>query len=519
MSIANFRYRVGAAREALVKAPFVNACPFAFIPRSAVGLLRLLGGAALLGTTTTARAQVTSTVRDNEFRSRWADYQVDRPQTLNSNTANNPAQTAEPDGLLAAFGRSYADLFRNGPLQTRLTLSSGWEYSDEQVLTSQRHTGGSDNSFFVAPSIGLFYNNQFGPATISARYSGGYVYYLDHDYVAARDGGGIFSNTAALDLQVEGTRSAVTSNAALSYGDGNDIESGALRTQFTISETATASYLLSTFTRLGVTGGINYNDYSGGGVNDTDVFSDTASVYVEYAYSPKTRGRLELAAGQELQNSDVAASSGVNGSADRYYYQALLSADYLPTAKLSLSVGAGYGFQENSDVIGQGRSGSHPIYRVTVQYAPTVKTTASLRFGYEGVDVAPSFSLLVGWQFRQNTSASLSLYQNTNFSTYETNQNLLTRGALAGVQQRFFGRVDVSLSGGVEQSEGYGRQLPGQAPFDEDPYLFAGVTGLWQINSYLALQAYYRGYTGAAGAAVQQSGLQSRASVSLRLTF
>ena len=482
----------------------------------AAALLALLCGAVFLAAGA-AQAQVTSTVRDNEFRSRWADYQVDRPQTPASNTANNPAQTEEPGGLLAAFGRSYADLFRNGPLQTRATLSSGWEFSDEQVLTGQQHTGTSDNSFFVAPSIALFYNNQAGPATISARYSGGYVYYLDHNYVAARDGGGIFSNTAALDLQVEGTRSAITSNGALSYGDGDDIESGTLRTQLTVSETATASYLLSTFTRLGVTGGVNYSDYSGGGVNDTDVFSDTASVYVEYAYSPKTRGRLELAAGQELQNSDAAGPS--SSSADRYYYQALLSADYLPTAKLSLSAGAGYGFQENSDVIGRGRSGSHPIYRITVQYAPTVKTTASLRFGYEGVDVAPSFGLQVAWQFRVNTSASLSLYQSTNFSTYETDQNLLTRGALAAVQQRFFGRVDVSLSGGVEQSEGYGRQLPGQTPYDEDPYLFIGVTGLWQINSYLALQAYYRGYTGAAGAVVQQSGLQSRASVSLRLTF
>ena len=59
------------------------------------------------------------------------------------------------------------------------------------------------------------------------------------------------------------------------------------------------------------------------------------------------------------------------------------------------------------------------------------------------------------WQFRLNTSASLSIYQNSNFSTYEIGQNLVTRGVLATAQQRFFGRVDVTLSGGIEQSSCY----------------------------------------------------------------
>lgn len=453
-----------------------------------------------------------STVRDNEFRSRWADYQVDRPLNPATN-ATNPGQNEEPAGLLSAFRRSFADLLRDGPLQTRATLSSGWEFSNEAERLG-RGGDNSDNSFFVAPSVGLFYNNQAGPATISARYSGGYVYYLDQDYVAAGSAGGIFSNTAALDLQVQGVRSAITSNASLSYGNGNDIESGVQRTQLSVGETATASYLLSTFTRLGATGGVSYTDYSGGGVGDAQIFSDTASLYVEYAYSPKTRGRLELAAGQQTQGAERGGND-----ADRFYYQALVSADYLPTAKLSVSAGAGYGIQENSDVLGRGRSGSHPIYRVTVQYAPTVKTTAALRFGYEGVDVAPSFGLQVDWQFRPTTSANLSLYQATNFSTYEADQNLLTRGALASVQQRLFARVNVSLSAGVEQSEGYGRQRPGQAPYNEDPYLFVGVSALWEINSYLAFQTYYRGYTGQAGAVVGQEGLHSRASISLRLTF
>ena len=60
--------------------------------------------------------------------------------------------------------------------------------------------------------------------------------------------------------------------------------------------------------------------------------------------------------------------------------------------------------------------------------------------------------------------------------------------------------------------------MAGQQPYNQDPYIFGGVTLLWELNSYLAFQAYYRGYTGQAGA-VSQNGLRSRASASLRLTF
>ncbi len=476
----------------------------------------MIGTWIALWVAASVNAQNASTVRDNEFRSRWADYQVDRPQN-DSVTATSPPPD-EQAGLLSAFRKSFADVLRNGPLQTRANFAVGWEYSNEQALTNNR-TSGSDNSPFAAPGIAFFYNNQLGPATVSARYSAGYVYYLDRSYIAAAHGGGIFSQTAGLDLQVEGVRSAVTSSTSFSQGDGNDIESGTQRSQLSLSETATASYVLTTFTRLGVTAGGGYTSYGGGGVAATDTINDTATVYVEYAYSPKTRGRFEIAAGQQLQGNDGVAGSNGSSTADRSYYQALFSTDFLPSAKLNLSLGAGYGVQNDSSVLGRARSGPHPIYRITLQYVPTPKTTVSLRFGYEGIDVAPSLDFHVNWQFRLTTSANLSVYQSSNFSTYETDQNLLTRGVLASIQQRVFGRVDLALTAGIEQSEGYGRVAAGQQPYNDDPYSFGGVSLLWEINSYLAFQSYYRGYTGQAGAVTNQKGLQSRASVSFRLTF
>jgi hypothetical protein len=458
------------------------------------------------------------TVQQDAFRSRWADYQVDRPedsQTSEQTLSAPPEQT----GLLSAFSRTFEDYFRNGPLQVRADLSTGWEFTNEADLIAQDPRGAHESPF-IAPAIGLFYNRDFGIATVSARYSAGYVYYLDHSYIAAGQDGGIFSETAGLDVKVEGSRTAFTSSGGASYGNGEDIQSGEQRTVFNISETVEASYVLTPFTQVGTTAGITYANYSGGTVPATNLLTDNDTIYLSYAYTPKTSARLELSAGQQFQSANAATSIVGIDSGDRYYYQALVLADYVPNTKLTMSAGVGYGFQSESSVLGAGSGGggSHPVYRLTIRYEPTEKTTGSLVFGYEGVDVEPSLQLQVAWQFRLNTSANLSVYQENSFSDYEVGENLTTRGALASVRQRLFGRVDLTFSTGVEQSEGY-TQLAGQAPASEKPYYFGGVSVLWELNSYLAVQAYYRAFTGESGAVTNQGGLQSSASVSFRLTF
>ena len=483
--------------------------------RTALFLAALLGGFA--AGTAPVRAQNVGTVRDNEFRSRWADYQVDRPQqTTNApqDAANAAATTqTEQAGLLAAFGKSFDELFRDGPLQVRANLATGWEFSDEDNLR-QFNPHGSDNSFFAAPALGVFYNQERGPLTISARYSAGYVYYLDQNYLAANHDGGILSQTAGLDLGLDGKRVNFSSHTNASYGNGNDIESGQLRNLLDLGEDLGGTYQLTEFTQLGATASVGYQKYSGGTLPETATTTDSGSVYGDYVITGKTRLRFELDAGQQLQDT-----TSVNAAtSSRYYYQAIVSANYVPAPKLTFDAGLGYGFQNDSDLVGRGNTGSHPVYRLTITYTPTPKTLASFHFGYEGVDVEPDINLNAQWQFRVNTSATLSIYQNSNFSTYEIGQNVVTRGALVSGQQRVFGRVDISLSGGVEQSSGYNTALTPR-PSSNDPYFFGGITLLYELNSYLALQGYYRGFTGEAGAVVIEKGLQSRAAVSLRLTF
>ena len=485
---------------------------------SAAPVLLLALGAAL-----PVRAQDIGTVRDNEFRSRWANYQVDHPQTDNNpdttsaGTATN--SSSGQTGLLAAFGKSFDDLLRNGPLQVRANFGAGWEFTDEDNLRAIKPNG-SDNSFFVAPAFGAFYNQELGPVTVSARYSLGYVYYLDQNYLAASDAGGIFSQTAGLDLALDGKRTTLASHTAFSDGDGNDIESGELRNLLELNELLEGTYQLTEFAQLGATANVDYQRYSGGTVPETDSVTDQGSLYGDYVITGKTKLRLEFDAGQQLQES-----SNISTTSDRYFYQAVVSANYAPAPKLTIDAGLGYGFVSDSDVVGRGQSGSHPVYRITIRYEPTAKTTASFHFGYEGVDVEPDFQLSAQYQFRINTSGMLSVYQNSNFSTYDIGQNLVTRGALLSVQQKFFGKVDVTVSGGVEQSTGYDNSetnlnLPAMNNLtSEDPYYFGGISLNYDLNSYLAIQGYYRGFTGEAGAVVREKGLQNRASVSLRLTF
>ena len=448
------------------------------------------------------------TVRENEFRSRWADYQVDRPPQATTDQTNS--SNTDSGGLLSAFGRTFNDYFRTGPLQLRADLSAGWEFSDEQNLKLLNPHGSEDSAFF-APALAVFYNVESGPTTISARYSVGYVYYLDQNYLAADHQGGILSESGGLDLSFEGSRATVRSSASGTYGDGNDIESGTFRDRLSLSEALDGSYLLTDFTQLGASGAVNYYSYSGGGVSDTDDLSFTSTLYGDYVITGKSRLRLELGFGDEHQ------STGPGSTSDRSYEQALLKVNYVPSQKLSFDVGLGAGLQQDSGVVGQ-TSGAHPVYTVDARYVPTDKTSATLHFGYEGADVEPDFSLLIKWQPRPNTTVGFSAYQTNGFSTYVLSQNLTTRGILATIQQKLYDKVEIDLAGGVEQTNGYTNQ-GANGTYSPPLYYFGSISVLYQFNSALALQSYYRGYTGEPGITTSNQGLQSRASISLRLTF
>jgi hypothetical protein len=462
---------------------------------------------AQVGLDTDAIPTIT-TVRENEFRSRWADYQVDRPPSTASDTTDND----QSGGLLSAFGRTFNDYFRTGPLQLRADLSLGWEFTNEKILRLE-NPHGSENSAFVGPAIAAFYNVESGPVTISARYSIGYIYYLDQSYLAADHNGGILSQTAGLDLSYAGSRATLRSSTSGSEGDGTDIESGAFRNRVSGGELVDTSYLVTDFTQVGASAGISDASYSGGGVAATSDFTATGTLFGDYVITGKSRLRLELGAGDEQQDA------GAGNSTDRTYEQALLKVNYVPSDKLTLDVGAGVGVQQASGAY-VADVGTHPVYTINARYVPTEKTSATLHFGYEGADLKPDFSLQVQWQPRPNTTVGFSAYQNNNFSTYVLAQNVTTRGVLATIQQKLYEKVELDLAGGGEETVGYaGNTSTTVTPNATAPYYFGSIALLWQFNQSFALQSYYRGYSGQVGATNTGLGLQSRASISLRLTF
>jgi hypothetical protein len=56
--------------------------------------------------------------------------------------------------------------------------------------------------------------------------------------------------------------------------------------------------------------------------------------------------------------------------------------------------------------------GVRPVYTAGINYTPTEKTYFKAKFGMQGADVKPNFSLVAGWDAREKTRLSLSLYQN-----------------------------------------------------------------------------------------------------------
>ena len=159
--------------------------------------------------------QTVLTIREAEFRTRWSGPQEDRVATpqyfepdggLDDDSAKAKKDDTEeaPFGLeesLENMAENIQRRLRFGPLDFRLGLSNGWEYSSQDSLG-----GGTDfnnsNSFFSAPTVGILYEREVGVWNVSARYGAGYRYYYNPDYTAAGSGNqrNPLSMTGGIDL-------------------------------------------------------------------------------------------------------------------------------------------------------------------------------------------------------------------------------------------------------------------------------------------------------------------------------
>jgi hypothetical protein len=469
----------------------------------------------------TARAQTVTTVRETEFRSRWSNYNVDQPRPAERVELSAEAQEEARRAKVAATPRT---TFRIGPVDLRGNVGAGVEYSNEQLQVAQSENHVSDTSLFAAAAVAALYDREMGPWTVAARYSAGYIYYFDQDYVAAGDSGGVHSQTAGLDILRQGTRLEFRSNTAATYGTGFDIERRGETERLTLSQMLSAEYPVTEFVRIGGSARGSYESYSSqtigvsgrdDGTTDSRTFF-SGTLYGDYVWTGKTRLRLEFGAGREQQEI------GDGDSASRNYVQGQLKVNYRPTAKLSIDTGIGLGvlkgegaeFNNQSDLAQS--DGLRAVYSIAADYTPTEKTSVRLYLGVEATAVQPEFSLAVNWHPRENTFVTLSVYQQSGLSTISIGQDRIARGVMASAKQRFFQKGEAAISAGVEQEEYSGGG--GGSDADQSYYL-ATASLTWEFSRWLAWQTQVRTTSRRDQFSSSDGGSQTRASTSLRLTF
>ena len=115
------------------------------------------------------------TVSDAAFRTRWTGPQVDEAGAIAL------AKAGEGIRPVGDFATKLREGLHLGSLRFRPGLSFGWDYSDRNVEGQDTTSLQNNQSFYIAPSLGLEYAREAGPWSLAARYGGAYTYFLNPD--------------------------------------------------------------------------------------------------------------------------------------------------------------------------------------------------------------------------------------------------------------------------------------------------------------------------------------------------
>ena len=490
----------------------------------------------LLFTPDEAIAQTVLTVREAEFRSRWEGRQEDRavaPQYFETGGGlqdengeqigeTPPDEELQPQGLSQSMDRMAENLRRNlrfGPLDFQLGMSTGWEYSSQNSVGGDTDFNNS-NSFFAAPTAAIIYEREVGVWNVSAKYSTGYRYYFNQDYTAAGTGAqrNPLAMTGGIDIGYNTSRLAVNLNASASSGTGYDPVAGANNWQSTLSGGLTVRYIISEEFSVGGAASATYSNTADAQVAtgetpqpNSNSLSAAASLFADYLVTPKTNVRMILSVGQDLQDFSGGVTEG------RRFFDAMLMLTYQLAPKLSVDAGGGVGYVLDQNIPDPEYTGVRPVYTAGINYTPTQKTYFKAKFGMQGADIRPNFSLVAGWDMREKTRLSLSVYQNQGFSTLSPDQYNITRGILGTVAQQLLKGINVSLSAGYEQSEYVSLTSEKLNNTVEGPaaYWLANASLYWRIREWLSWQNTFQVSTGQAN----NEELQTRFDTSFNFNF
>jgi hypothetical protein len=481
----------------------------------------------------TASAQTVLTVREAEFRSRWAGPQEDREVTpqffqpdgglTEKDVGVDPSEQTTP--TLSENMDRLADNFRRrlrfGPLDFSLGLSSGWEYSS-QTSTGESSSSGGRSSFYSSPTLAIRYEREIGLWTVATRFSSGYTHYFNQDYTAAGQGSqrNPISMTTGFDLGYYSTRLTLNLSASASIGSGFDTRTGSTNFQTSTSTSLSARYIITDSLSAGAAASVAYTKTSDAQVANGETeqpnsnsLSMGLSTFVDYLVTPKTNLRFILSTSKELQS--------LQGDTDgnRQSYDSMMMVTYQLAPKFSVDAGAGAGYVTDQDTTNSEAVGFRPIYNVGINYTPTEKTYFKASYSMQGTDIRPNFSLAAGWNARQKTRLSLSVYQNQGFSSLSPDQYNVTRGALATVSQSLIKGITLSLSAGYEQSDYVSLSDSDNTSASEGPpdHFLTSATLSWRLREWASWQNSMMLTSGQSQDS--NSDLQTRFSTSVNLNF
>lgn len=486
------------------------------------------------------------TVSEAVFRSQWVGPQADR-------VIDQSAYTTDGIQPVTDLATKLHNGLYLGSLRIMPGLGAGWEYSNQNYNGSTTSTNQSaTSSSYLAPSLGLDYTRDFGPLTLSLGYGGGYVYYLNPDYTSAQSGNtrNPFNQTMRLGLSQIGRRHEASLRATASVGQGENIQAGANSTTLSGQLSGNWIYLLNEFLTCGIyLGGdtmiTRYGDDNNSGGDAYDLSLGTAAdwlysgkttlgVRANAVYSsqsilttsvtlPPAQTTVDPATGNETvaAPAPVAITNTTTSTTSRQAAEFLATAKHSLTSKMLVTSGLGVGYVTSSGITNSAFNGFRPVYNLDVVYNPSEKTRVRAYGSLEGTDIVPSFGLQVAWTPRETTSANLSIYQTQQFSITTIDQYQVNRGAVASLQQRFFSKVTLTLSGGWQQTENVALS-EGQQNGDTTKYGFASIGVRWDLNAWLYWQGSIWSSTGNAmssSSANQDNSPQTVGSIGLNLIF
>jgi hypothetical protein len=250
-----------------------------------------------------------------------------------------------------------------------------------------------------------------------------------------------------IDLGYNTSRLSMNLNASASSGTGYDPVAGANNWQTTTSGGLSIRHIISDELSTGGAISGTYSNTADAQVApgetaqpNSNSLSAGAIFFTDYMVTPKTNLRFVLSAAQDLQDFERGISEG------RRFFDAMIMLTYQIAPKLSVDAGGGAGYVLDQNIPDPEYTGLRPVYNLGVNYTPTEKTYFKAKFGMQGADVKPNFSLVAGWDMREKTRLSLSVYQNQGFSSLSPDQYNITRRILGTVAQRLIKGISLSLS-------------------------------------------------------------------------